>query len=168
MTILPDVLQPNLKLVFCGTAASRISAEVGAYYANPGNKFWRTLHQIGLTPRQFAPQEFIHVPEYGIGLTDVAKHTFGVDRDLRQEDFDVDALREKILKCSPHAVAFTSKRAAQEFYGEKLLRWGRQPDRIGESVIFVLPSPSGLASRSWDISYWHEAAAFVRSLDKGL
>jgi double-stranded uracil-DNA glycosylase len=63
-SILPDVLAPNLKVVFCGTAAGTQSAEVGAYYAGRGNKFWRTLYEIGLTPRQLAPHEFTSLPLY--------------------------------------------------------------------------------------------------------
>ena len=55
---LPDVLRPDLDVVFVGTAAGRRSAAVGAYYAHPGNRFWKTLHSTGLTPRLFAPDEF--------------------------------------------------------------------------------------------------------------
>src|SRR3546814_7604122 len=55
--VLPDVLAPGLRLVFCGSAAGRKSAELGAYYAGPGNKFWPTLYEIGLTPRHFRPQD---------------------------------------------------------------------------------------------------------------
>lgn len=36
MPILPDVLQPNLNIVFCGTAPGTVSAQRGAYYANAG------------------------------------------------------------------------------------------------------------------------------------
>ena len=41
--ILPDVLAKGLRVVFCGTAASAMSAEQGAYYAGRGNAFWGTL-----------------------------------------------------------------------------------------------------------------------------
>jgi TDG/mug DNA glycosylase family protein len=68
MPILPDVLQPNLKVVFCGTAVSRRSAEVGAYYAGRGNRFWEMLHRSGLTPRKLAPHKFPAVLEFGIIL----------------------------------------------------------------------------------------------------
>ena len=37
-----------LKLVVCGTAAGDRSAQLGQYYAGPGNKFWRTLASLGL------------------------------------------------------------------------------------------------------------------------
>ena len=47
--ILPDVLTYNLKIVFCGTAASKKSKLLKSYYAGPGNKFWKTLYEIKLT-----------------------------------------------------------------------------------------------------------------------
>ena len=62
MSVLPDVLAPGLRAVFCGTAAGTKSAIAGAYYAGPGNKFWPTLHAIGLTPRRFAPAPTQFIP----------------------------------------------------------------------------------------------------------
>lgn len=56
--VLPDMLQPGLRVVFCGTAAGTASARAGAYYAGPGNAFWATLHSTGLTPVQLSPAEF--------------------------------------------------------------------------------------------------------------
>ena len=58
--------------MICGSAAGRRSAAAGAYYAGPGNKFWRILHESGLTPRRLAPEEFALLPDVGIGLTDLA------------------------------------------------------------------------------------------------
>ena len=76
---LPDSLRPGLQLVFVGTAAGRYSAEVGAYYAHPGNRFWRTLHEVGLTPRLYRPEEYRSLLDLGIGFTDVAKRAAGMD-----------------------------------------------------------------------------------------
>ncbi|WP_448046391.1 uracil-DNA glycosylase family protein [Bradyrhizobium liaoningense] len=50
---LPDQLRPNLRLVFVGTAASTRSAELGHYYAHPGNRFWRAIHEAGITSRRY-------------------------------------------------------------------------------------------------------------------
>ena len=80
--VLPDVLRPGLKVVFCGTAAGTVSAARGWYYAHPQNKFWRALHAIGLTPRLLPPAEFAELPRYGVGLTDIAKHVSGMDKEL--------------------------------------------------------------------------------------
>src|SRR5882672_11153472 len=80
--LLPDILEPNLSLVFCGTAAGTVSAQRGAYYAHPHNKFWKTLHRVGLTPRLLDPSEYNQLPEWGLGLTDIAKTVCGMDKEL--------------------------------------------------------------------------------------
>jgi TDG/mug DNA glycosylase family protein len=80
--VLPDVLPSGLTIVFCGTAAGTVSAARGAYYAHPQNKFWRVLHAVGLTPRLVRPDEYGELPEWGLGLTDIAKHVSGMDRQL--------------------------------------------------------------------------------------
>ena len=54
--VLPDVLAPGLRIVFCGTAAGTVSARRGAYYAHPQNRFWPALHAVGLTPRLMRPR----------------------------------------------------------------------------------------------------------------
>lgn len=160
--ILPDVLQPGLALVFCGTAAGRRSAEQGAYYAHPGNLFWRTLHAVALTPRLFAPAEFPQLPAIGIGLTDLAKHHIGNDDELPRDAFDVAALRERIARHAPRLLAFTSKAAARAALG-RMAGYGLQEERIGDTRLFVLPSPSGQARGHWDLAHWQALAALVRA-----
>ncbi len=151
--ILPDVLSPHLRLVFCGTAAGKRSAEAGTYYAHPGNMFWRTLHEIGLTPRRLRPEEFPTLPSLGIGLTDLGKYHFGNDDQLPGNAFDVDALRVKILAHAPGMLAFTSKNAARAWFGHAV-DYGLQAQTIGMTRIFVLPSPSGQARGAWDVTHW--------------
>ncbi len=160
--ILPDVLAPGLAVVFCGTAPGTRSAREGAYYAHPGNYFWRTLFETGLTPRRLSPQEFRSVLQFGLGLTDVAKHHFGADHELPREAFDAAALRRKLARYQPRIVAFTSKNAARTGLGSKRdLDYGEQDVRIGRTRVFVLPSPSGQARGFWDIGPWRELAEAV-------
>ena len=71
MSVLPDLIEPGLTTMFCGSAASSASARVGAYYAGPGNRFWTVLHETGLTPHLFVPAEFQELLSLGIGLTDL-------------------------------------------------------------------------------------------------
>lgn len=156
--ILPDLLQPGLALVFCGTAASQRSAREGAYYAHHGNLFWRALHESGLTPRRFAPDEFPHLLELGIGLTDLAKRHCGNDADLPRGAFDVPALRARIDAFRPHLLAFTSKAAARAALGRAIVAYGPQPERLGQARVYALPSPSGQARGHWDIEPWQQLA----------
>ncbi|WP_036113951.1 MULTISPECIES: mismatch-specific DNA-glycosylase [Luteibacter] len=165
--VLPDVLEPGLALVFCGTAAGTRSAREHAYYAHPGNMFWRTVHAVGLTPRLLAPSEYPSMPGFGIGLTDLSKFHFGNDNELPREAFDIDALRAKVLRFAPRVLAFTSKHAGRHALGRQAT-YGRQPTNIGDTMVFVLPSPSGQARRSWDISLWQELADVVRAQPPGV
>lgn len=160
-TVLPDVLMPGLRVVFCGTAPGTRSAREGAYYAHPGNYFWRTLFETGLTPGKLSPHEFPRVLEFGIGLTDLAKLHFGADHELPRGAFDAAALKRKIARCKPRIVAFTSKNAAFGCFG-RVLPYGEQTERMAASRVFVLPSPSGQARKFWDIRPWRELATAVK------
>ncbi|HEX5352447.1 MAG TPA: mismatch-specific DNA-glycosylase [Rhodanobacteraceae bacterium] len=159
--ILPDVLAPGLRLVFCGTAPGTRSAREGAYYAHPGNYFWRTLFETGLTPQRLTPLEFPRVLDFGIGLTDVAKHHFGSDAELPGAAFDAAALRRKLVRYRPRIIAFTSKNAARAGLGlaARGLEYGEQAMSIAHSRVFVLPSPSGQARGFWSIEPWRVLAA---------
>src|SRR3954462_737844 len=86
--VLPDVLVPGLALVFCGTAPSPTSAARGAYYAGPGNRFWDILAETGLTPRLLAPEDYPVLPQFGIGLTDIAKCASGMDVAIPANAYD--------------------------------------------------------------------------------
>lgn len=157
MTVLPDVLLPDLEIVFCGTAASAASARRRAYYAGPGNAFWPTLFKTGLTPRLLKPEEFRCITGFGLGLTDLAKFASGADHSLQKSHFDARGLHQKIIRYRPRILAFTSKRAAQEYLG-KPVQYGSQPDQIGDTALFVLPSPSGAARRYWNPDCWQQLA----------
>lgn len=75
--VLPDLLQPGLNLVFCGTAPGTVSAQRKQYYAHPQNKFWPTLYKIGLTPRLLDPAEYRSLIGFGIGLTEYREERLG-------------------------------------------------------------------------------------------
>jgi TDG/mug DNA glycosylase family protein len=161
--VLPDVLAPGLDLVLCGTAPSRVSAQVGAYYATGGNLFWPTVHAIGLTPRRLAPTEYPVVLEFGVGLTDLNKTEWGSDAELSADRFDVAGLRAKLGRVKPAAVAFTSKTAGRVFF-DRPVAYGRQPDDLLGIAWFVLASPSGRARSHWTDAPWHELGRFIAAL----
>ena len=161
--ILPDVLAPALRVVFCGVAASAHSARVGAYYAGPGNAFWPTLHAIGLTPQRLRPSEFRRLKAFGIGLTDIAKNHAGSDASLPRDAFDRAGLEARIRRFAPALLAFNGKKAAQEFLARATPKYGEQPERVGDTRLFVLPSTSGAARGFWSLDPWHALARIVRS-----
>lgn len=164
--ILPDRLRPGLKLVFCGTAAGRVSALRQAYYAHSQNKFWKALHAVGLTPRQFAPHEYELLWEQDIGLTDIAKHVYGMDHQLPKDALGGEAaaaLRARILSVQPRLLAFTSLTAGRKVMGPRAVA-GEQAEKLGATRVFILPSPSPLAANHWDIRPWRDLAQAVKDL----
>ncbi|WP_221090580.1 mismatch-specific DNA-glycosylase [Deinococcus aquaedulcis] len=164
--LVPDVLRPGLTLVLVGTAPSRISARARAYYANPENRFWRTLHEVGLTPRQLSPHEYPLLPDYSIGLTDVAKRHSGVDAALPTDAWAPEELRAKVRQYRPQVVAFTSKRGASETLGMATgrLPYGRQEVTLEGTELWVLPSTSPLGQTHFQLAPWQALAARVQAL----
>lgn len=159
--LIPDLLAPGLDLVFCGTAPSPASFKARAYYANPGNAFWPTLHAVGLTPDRMSPQRFPELLGLGLGLTDLNKTEVGSDHELTAAAMDVAALHAKLHRFRPAGIAFTSKHAASLALGRKAPPYGRQAELLEGTTAFVLASPSGRARSFWTLAPWREAAAFV-------
>jgi double-stranded uracil-DNA glycosylase len=159
--LVPDLLAPGLDLVFCGTAPSPASYAARAYYANPGNAFWATLHAVGLTPERLTPQRYPELLGWGIGLTDLNKTEYGSDHELSAHAMDARSLHAKLRKYRPAAIAFTSKNAASLGLGRKALAYGRQSEVLEDAAVFVLASPSGRARSFWTLEPWRAAATFV-------
>ncbi len=161
--IVPDLLAPQLKLVFCGTAPSRLSAAAKAYYANPQNRFWPTLHAVGLTPHQYTPTAYPKLLEHGIGLTDICKTISGNDDQLPKDHIRKPDLHAKIMRYQPRLLAFTSKTAAQWALEHKV-HYGMLEETIGTTKLYVCCSPSPRARRYWDETIWRQLADTVKRL----
>lgn len=161
--MLPDHLRPDLDLIICGTAAGRVSALRGHYYAGRGNQFWGILARSGLTPRRLSPEEDCRLPEFGIGLTDIAKDCAGMDRDLPAGalgDAARIALLARLRDLRPKRVAFNGLGAARAALGAAAAPGaGRLSIAPLPGIEFwALPSTSGAARGSWSPQPWHDLA----------
>jgi TDG/mug DNA glycosylase family protein len=143
LNAVPDVLAPDLWVVFCGINPGFVSAAAGAHFANPRNDFWRLLHDAGFTPRLLAPEEQFEVVKFGIGLTNAAARTTRGSGDLRRADFLGSAERLSTLaeEFRPRRLAFVGKEAYRGTFGERP-ELGEQARQLGETRLFVLPSTS--------------------------
>lgn len=158
--MLKDVLTYNLDLVFCGTAKGEASARLGYYYAGPGNKFYSILHIAGFTPLKLDPSDCYDINQYKIGLTDLVHTEFGNDDEIDDSSYEVEGFIIKMKEFKPKLIAFNSKKGAAFALGYKgrtrFVDYGLQDKRIGESIVFVLPSTSGNARRYWNEIHWFE------------
>jgi double-stranded uracil-DNA glycosylase len=143
VSAVPDVLAPDLRVVFCGINPGFVSAAAGVHFANPRNDFWRLLHDAGFTPRLLSPNEQFEVVRFGLGLTNAASRTTRGSGDLRRRDFLGSAERLTALaeELRSRWLAFVGKEAYRGTFGARP-EFGEQARRLGETRLFVLPSTS--------------------------
>ncbi len=144
MSALPDYLRTGLDLVFVGSNPGIRSAAVGHYYARPGNHFWPLLRESGLVsePLTFAQDQ--RLLEWNIGLTDLVGRASPSTRDLSPAEMRAGTvtLRRKLLRYAPRVVCFNGK-GIYEVYAGHPCALGLQPECIGSSQVYVMPSTSG-------------------------
>jgi double-stranded uracil-DNA glycosylase len=140
---IPDVLGPDLRVLFCGINPGRVSAARQAHFANPRNDFWRLLHAAGFTPRPLEPSEQLELLAYGIGVTNAAARTTPGSGDLRKADFAgaADRLGRIAAELKPAWIGFVGKEAYRGTFGQRT-GLGAQERRLDETRLFVLPSTS--------------------------
>lgn len=141
-----DVIAPGLRVLFCGINPGLYSGATGHHFARPGNRFWPTLHQAGFTPRLLNPAEERELLTLGYGITNlVARTTATADElDLHELLAGRKRLERKVKRYQPGVLAILGIGAYRTAFQEPKATPGLQPRSIGETVIWVLPNPSGL------------------------
>jgi TDG/mug DNA glycosylase family protein len=143
---IPDVIAPDLLVLFCGINPSLYSAAVGHHFARPGNRFWRTLHAAGFTDRVLSPFEDALLLESRLGCTNlVGRATARADELTRAELAEGAArLEERVAANRPAWLAVLGVSAYRAAVGSPLATTGAQQARIGGARVWLLPNPSGL------------------------
>lgn len=143
---IPDVIAPELAVLFCGINPGLYSAAVGHHFGRPGNRFWPTLHAAGFTPRQFHPADQRELLGLGYGITNVVRRASAAADEL--SDAEVVAggkrLRTKVKRYAPRFLAVLGVGAYRVAFGKPKAGIGLQNEAIGGTRVWVLPNPSGL------------------------
>src|SRR5688572_4241839 len=144
--VLPDVIAPGLKVLFCGINPGLYSGAVGHHFARPGNRFWPALHRAGFTDRLLSPAEDRLLPQYGCGVTNMVARTTAAAAELSDEEFleGAKGLERKAKRYEPQWIAFVGIGAYRTGFADKRAHIGPQEKRIGPSRVWVLPNTSGL------------------------
>ena len=142
----PDIIAPDLRVLFCGINPSVYSAVVGHHFARPGNRFWKALHGSGFTPHQFTPERDRDLLSLGYGITNVASPATVAAADLAPEQLAQGGreLRARVLDYAPRWLAVLGVSAYRVAFAQPRAVMGLQPPSIGATRIWVLPNPSGL------------------------
>jgi double-stranded uracil-DNA glycosylase len=143
---IPDVLGWGLRVVFVGINPGLYSAAVGHHFARPGNRFWRALHGADFTERRLDPSQDVELPRFGLGITNLVARASASAADVSTDELRAGAaaLAEKVRRFEPAFVAVLGFGAYRAAFGRPNALAGSQPDRLGPSVVWLLPNPSGL------------------------
>lgn len=142
----PDVIAHDLRVLFCGINPGLYTAAVGHHFARPGNRFWRALYEAGFTERLLSPFEESELLESGYGVTNVAPRATATADLLAKEELISGGKRlaTKVRHYRPTILAILGLGAYRAAFNRARANGGRQEERIGETIIWVLPNPSGL------------------------
>jgi double-stranded uracil-DNA glycosylase len=142
----PDVIAPNLGVLFCGINPGLYTAAVGHHFARPGNRFWPTLHRAGFTPRQLSSFEEQELLTYGCGITNLVARATTAAAELTPDELLAGGriLEKKVKKFAPRFLAIVGIGAYRTAFGRPRARLGLQEETIATTRIWVLPNPSGL------------------------
>ena len=101
--VLPDIIAPDLRVLFCGINPGLWSGVVGRHFATPGNRFWPAMYAAGFTPELFTSLRQDELPGLGLGITSLVARTTA-----RADELSTAELREG-------ADILTAKALGEEF-----------------------------------------------------
>lgn len=150
--VVDDILSPDPAILIVGINPGLWTAAVNAPFAHPGNRFWPSLHQAGLTPWRvdasagLKPEDEQMMHDHGMALTNlVNRATARADEltsdELRQGRAHVQHLSAELRPRVVVVVGITAYRTA---FADRHARLGRQDATIGDAELWVIPQPSGL------------------------
>lgn len=144
--VVPDLIAPDLRVLFCGINPGLYTAAIGHHFGRPGNRFWPALYHSGFTPRQFAPWEEHLLLELGLGVTNMVRRTTAAASELRPEEYQEGSRRlaSKAKRYTPRVIAFLGIGSYRVGFNRPKAALGLQEESLAGSALWVLPSPSGL------------------------
>ncbi len=144
--LIPDVMAPCLEILFVGINPGLYSAAIGHHFGRPGNRFWPALHLAGFTERVLSPFEDQKLLDYDWGITNVAGRATASADELTREELEAGArqLAEKVRRYRPAIAAFLGVGAYRTAFQRPKAQIGLQEEKIGDSMVWLLPNPSGL------------------------
>jgi TDG/mug DNA glycosylase family protein len=145
--VLPDRLGPGVRVLFVGINPSVRSADLGHHFAGRGNRFWRLLHEAGLTPRLLDFTDDVRLPAYGFGLTNIVARPAPSMAGLTREEFAAGAarLRRLVARRRPAVVALVGVTVYRALFpgARGPVPLGEVIDRMSGADVVVVPNPSG-------------------------
>lgn len=148
----PDLIGPDLLLLFVGINPGLWTAATRTHFAHPGNRFYPALHASGITDRLIDGSRGLstadrdHLLDRGIGITNLVDRATARADEVGGDELCVGARRlvGRLAVRRPVCVAVLGNPAYRTACQRPSAVAGLQDERPGGAVLFVLGNPSGL------------------------
>jgi double-stranded uracil-DNA glycosylase len=149
---LPDLIGPDLKLLFVGINPGLWTAATQTHFCHPGNRFYPALRLAGIIDRDLdrgkpmTEQDRAYLMQRGIGITNLVNRATARADELSPAELRAGRTRleEFVALHHPLVVAIAGLTAYRAAFGNPRARGGEQADRLSSARVWVVPNPSGL------------------------
>jgi TDG/mug DNA glycosylase family protein len=150
--VVPDLLGPDLKLLFVGINPGLWTAATQSHFAHPGNRFYPALLQGGVIERRLDPAAGMtdddrdYLRSRGIGITNIVRRATAKASELTADELRQGGQRlvETVRRTAPAVVAVAGITAYRTAFGRPKAVPGLQPEPLEGAQLWVVPNPSGL------------------------
>jgi double-stranded uracil-DNA glycosylase len=148
----PDLLGPDLRLLFVGINPGLWTAATQTHFAHPGNRFYPALLRGGVITEPISPSDGMtdadrdHLRSRGIGITNLVRRATARADELSKDELVAGGteLEALVRRTTPRVVAVAGITAYRSAFGRPKAVLGRQPEPFAGSQLWVVPNPSGL------------------------
>ncbi|BCS34397.1 mismatch-specific DNA-glycosylase [Luteitalea sp. TBR-22] len=164
---IPDLIARDLDVLFCGINPGLYSAFTGLHFARPGNRFWRALHEGGLTPTLLQPWQQQALLAARLGITNLVMRATATAAELDDDELRAGrlALEKKVRRYRPLVVAVVGIGAYRVAFDRPKAVIGPQPETLAGARLWVVPNTSGLNANHQAADFAEAFGALARAVD---
>jgi len=148
----PDLLGPDVRLLFVGINPGLWTAATQTHFAHPGNRFYPALHLAGIIERRIDPAAGMsdddrdYLRSRGIGITNIVRRATAKASELTDQELREGGARlvETVRRTRSAVVAVAGITAYRTAFGLPKAVPGVQPEPLAGAELWVVPNPSGL------------------------
>ena len=148
----PDLVGLDLKLLFVGINPGLWTAATQTHFAHPGNRFYPALKLAGIIDRDLDRAEGMtdadraYLLSRGIGISNLVNRATSQADELTAAELreGTGRLERLVNLWQPEVVAVAGVTAFRTAFSRPKATLGRQPERLADAELWVVPNPSGL------------------------
>jgi TDG/mug DNA glycosylase family protein len=148
----PDLLGPDLRLLFVGINPGLWTAATQTHFAHPANRFYPALLAAGILTEPISPSAGMtdadrdRLRAQGIGITNLVRRATARASELTDQELRAGGaeLVATVQRTAPRVVAVAGITAYRTAFGQRRSVLGRQPEPLAGAELWIVPNPSGL------------------------